>query len=320
MNGPLSYSTTLSPLSIDEVQVSVLRILLYFDIFKHPLKAEEIAKYSEFGKEGLLKVQAALTLLSKERLIKSKDSYYFLSTAEDCVDRRIKGEQYAKQSLRKARKYSRLISAFPFVRGICLSGSISKLYMDKEADIDYFVITSPGRMWIARTLLVLFKKLFLLNSKKYFCVNYFVTEESLSIPNKNIFTATELAFLIPTYSERQYKKLMDANEWYREYYPKFSLRDNRWMIGRKKYFIKPFLEKILSGKTGGKIDDYFFRLTLNHWKKKFPHFNSEKFDLRLRSRKNESKHHPLGYQERILSQYEHKLCDFESRYSVKLHT
>src|SRR5690606_3777846 len=92
-----------------------------------------------------------------------------------------------------ARKKAKLISQFPFVRGVMASGSLSKGYADEKSDIDFFIITIPNRLWIARTLLVLYKRIFLLNSHKFFCVNYFVDEKHLGIEEKNLFTATELA-------------------------------------------------------------------------------------------------------------------------------
>src|SRR4029453_8923510 len=97
-----------------------------------------------------------------------------------------------------------LIASFPYVRCVCISGSLSKKYFDDTTDIDFFVITKPGRLWVCRTFLILFKKLFLLNSKKYFCINYFIDSDNLEIPDQNIFTATELTTLIPMHDYELY--------------------------------------------------------------------------------------------------------------------
>ena len=75
-------------------------------------------------------------------------------------------EKEAKKYLKKLPFFVGLVSMFPFVRGIAISGSLSKGVMYKDGDIDYFIVTAPERLWICRTMLVLFKKLFLLNSKK----------------------------------------------------------------------------------------------------------------------------------------------------------
>ncbi len=316
----ISVEHKITAVLLTDAEISILRILLYFDIFNHPLKESEIASYSPFGAEGSEIVNKNLSRLCDAGLIRKSGSYYHIFIKDTAIKRRLDGEAMAEKALARARWYSGLISRFPYVRGVLLSGSISKNYMDKDADIDYFVITAPERMWICRTFLILFKKIFLFNSKKYFCLNYFITEESLMIPNQNIFTATELAFLIPTYNEGLYHRLMSENTWYRQYYPKLSLRCAKHIVPTTSFAFKNRLEKILSGKAGENLDNLFFKLTLKYWKKKFSHFDPDTFDHRLRSRKNESKHHPLGYQEKILSMYETRIKDFEQQYSVRLNS
>ncbi len=85
--------------------------------------------------------------------------------------------------------------------------------MDERSDLDFFIITAPNRLWIARTLLVLYKRVFLANSHKHFCVNYFIDEKHLEIEEKNLFTATELATVIPLYGSKQYENLQGVNSW-----------------------------------------------------------------------------------------------------------
>ncbi len=118
----------------------------------------------------------------------------------------------------------KLISRFPFVRAVLASGSLSKGYMDEKSDIDFFIITAPHRLWIARTLLVLYKRLFLGGSHKHFCVNYFVDEDHLEIEEKNLFTATELATVLPLYGAEQYKSLIKTNGWVRDFFPNYIAR------------------------------------------------------------------------------------------------
>ena len=42
---------------------------------------------------------------------------------------------------------------------------------------------------------------------KNFCINYFVDSENLEIQEKNIFTATELVTLLPTFGREMYENL-----------------------------------------------------------------------------------------------------------------
>ena len=68
----------------------------------------------------------------------------------------------------------------PYVRGVFISGQLSRYIADQKSDIDYFIVTEPERLWIVRTLFVLFRRTFLLNNRKYFCTNYYVTTEKLA--------------------------------------------------------------------------------------------------------------------------------------------
>ena len=310
---PLGNAVVLS-----SIEKSVVRSLLYFEIFNHPLRVDEIIQCLDIPVSEPECVKIQIEQMVENGYIRQQEGYYFINCKPDVIKRRIHGEELAIESLKKAKLFSSIIARFPFVRAVSLSGSISKYYMDKNSDIDYFIITRPGRMWVARTFLVLFKKLVLLNSKKYFCVNYFITEESLELKSRNVYSATELTSIIPTYNYGLYRFLMTRNSWVNEYYPNFPVRCEKWLIKDRKYFLKKTFEKLLSGKLGEQLDIQFYRMTLRHWKKKFSHFDESTFDHRLRNGRNESKHHPLGYQQRVLQQLSEKIGNYEHRFELSL--
>ena len=298
---------------------AILRSLLYFDIFQYPLTLSELYKYCPY-KSSVIEISVQLEALQSIGYVKRDGGYYCINSENTSafVDRKVKGIIEAKRMLKMAGHFSKFISYFPFVRGICLSGSLSKGYADSKSDIDYFIITEPGRLWLCRTILVLFKKLFLFNSHKYFCVNYFIDTNTLEIPDKNTFTATELVSIIPTYNHTLYKQLMLANGWTDKYLPNSTLKKSENVGHENTSAIKRFAEKMFSGKLGDKLDDKCFHLTLSQWKKKFKDFDPDQFDLRLRSRKNVSKHHPLGFQEKVLKGIEKQIKDFEDKYNISL--
>ena len=181
---------------------SVLRVLAYFDVFKHPLTAREVFEGCDHPSTSPAHVAEALGELQGQGVIRQEGDYYALDAGGCLVERvaeRLASGVRCAQYLRRAYRYSRLIARFPFVRGVCLSGSVSKGRADAGADIDYFIVAAPGRLWVCRTLLTFFKKTVLLNRHRYFCLNYFVAADHFAIPDRNRFTATEIAFLIPTY-------------------------------------------------------------------------------------------------------------------------
>ena len=297
-----------SALNNDEVEV--LKTLTYFDIFSYPLTSKEIKDFFGGVENNNGNVDVALDSLSKKKLVFQLDNFYSLKADKNLSAKRSKGNKLAEPHLKKAKKISKFIGAFPFVRGVFISGSLSKGYMGDDADIDYFIITKPNRLWLARTLLILYKKVFLLNSRKYFCVNYFVDENNLEIEEKNRFTATELVTLIPTYNANIFERLKQQNQWVKNYFPHHQWNSNPETPSGKPKLLKRLLEFLLSRTIGNWLDRAAMKVTLIFWKRKFEHFTDEQFDLALKSRNYVSKHHPQNFQSQVLLKFEEKINSF----------
>ena len=297
----------------------VLRTIIYYDIFNYPLTENDIMNNCGLSNTSSKPCSNALKYLVEKNIIYKLGDHYSLSKDQQAIDRRIKGNKQAKKWLKKSRRFSRLISWFPFVRGISLSGSLSKGFVDEDPDIDYFIITKPNRLWIARTLLIGFKKIFLLNSYKYFCLNYFVTQESMEIEEKNLFTATEIATMIPVFGHNVKKSFFESNEWIREFFPNFEIDVDEDVPFNKTGTLNRFVEFLLSGKFGDKLDARFMKTTIKHWSKKFgKQFTEEEFLLSFKSNKDISKHHPQNFQKRVLEQFNTKLKEIELQHQIKL--
>jgi hypothetical protein len=309
---------TLIPEAIATPSIAALRTLLYFDIFNHPLTSAEVHHYLHHRKSSLEEIRNELRILTENGFVLERGNYFLLNGVADKVARRKSGEKQSLKAIKIAQKYSGIISAFPFIRAVFISGSLSKGYMDAESDIDYFIVTAPRRLWLARTLLVVFKKIFLLNSRKNFCLNYFVASNNLEIPDRNIFTATELISVIPTYNYSEYLNFISNNQWCHEFLPNTKRRSAEYCVRPKRRFGKSILEKSFSGRIGEWLDSFCFHLTLTFWKRKFKHFDTNDFDHKLRSRKDVSKHHPLGYQFKVLKALDEKIRLFELEHRIKL--
>lgn len=288
--------------------------MAYFDIFNFPLLAEELVP--ALNPEEVNGLSDRLSELVAVGLVYQSGPYFALRKSIIENNKRPEIKDLLSHFFRKAEKYSKKISKFPFVRAVFISGSLSKGWADAETDVDYFIVTEPGRLWVARTLLVLYKKVFLFNSRKYFCVNYFVDTANLEIPDKNVFTATELCFLKPMVHPEWLGVMARANGWVEAYYPGWgALAGNQSLPAAAK---PGLLERMLRGGLGEWLDRRAFRFTVWFWKRKFRDFDETSFDLHLRSRKNVSKHHPNGFQTRVLQAYQEKIQNFELEHKVSL--
>ena len=185
------------PITECSAACAILQTLAYFEVFSYPLTREEVWV---FGQDPDLEASAvfdALQTLVDQGIIFQFGPFFQTQNQENWVQQRLDCNRRADEILPIAQQKAQFIGQFPFVRGVFISGSLSKHYMRPDSDVDFFIVTEPGRLWLARTLLVLYKKIFLLNSHKYFCVNYFVDTKHLEIAEKNLFTATESITLLP---------------------------------------------------------------------------------------------------------------------------
>lgn len=303
---------------MEELKKNILKTLLYYDIFSHPLKSEEI--FSFLPKNGIPaeKVKEFLknSASSGNAPFAEKDGYYYIKPAEENVAKRIEKENYSRRMWKRASLVTHIIKRFPFVRAVMVTGSLSKNSSDHTSDLDFMLITKPGRLWIARSMLMLFKKIFFLNSYKFFCINYFITEDNLEISDKNIFTATEIATIKATYNSALLHRFINENSWIKDYFPNYVLCDpllhsGGCRIQENHSIVQKIAEFLLPGSIAAILDKKLMNLTRNHWKKRYPRLPEQERNHMFRSTENVSKTHPGNMQKKILGLYNQKLREYD---------
>jgi hypothetical protein len=207
---------------------------------------------------------------------------------------------------RMGRAATFVIKRFPFVRGIMVSGDLSKNLATKGSDVDFFIITSPDRLWIARALLILFKKVFLFNSKKFFCLNTFLSSDRLTLDDKNIYVAAEVAYLKPMFNLRLFEEFRQANSWILDFFPNFDARflpSPVTMARDRGSFLQKLLELPFTLIPSDGLDTLLLRMMEQVWKRRYPEIDSERRARSFRSTKTESRTYPTDYQELVLTWY-----------------
>ncbi len=297
-----------------ELKKEIIKTLLYFDIFSFPLRAEEIHRYCGV-KTTLRRVAEVLPELVKNGQLWQFGEYYLMRDKREWVSQRERNYRHSRVKLKTARRNAALISQFPFVRAVSISGSLSKYSADEAADIDYFIIVRSRRLWICRTLLHFFKKLTYLFGKQHdFCMNYFLGEEELELKDKNFYTALESITILPMYGLDMHKAFYRANPWVKSYFPNCNpLQQLAAPVEERPSLAKRLGELSFYKRWGHWANDGLHRLTIWWWRHKFSWkgFPMEHFDQDLRATPGESKYHPDDYQRHILKAYRQRLQEFE---------
>ena len=221
------------------------QVLHYFSFFNHALSAHEILRYIAVP-ASLDTVKEGLRLLASEGIVYEKQGWYALDP--ESPELRLKHEQLNKKRLNLARRVGRFIALFPFVRGVYLSGSLSKSgVQSKEDDLDFFILTASNRVWTAKFFLIVFKKIFLLNSEKYFCINLLMDENQLSLAKRNRYTATEVVSLVSLKNVHGLEQFLAANHWVKEYFPNVALPEKSTVESGYTRMVERILNSLLGG-------------------------------------------------------------------------
>ena len=291
-----------------KIENSILKVLAYFDLFHYPLTAEEIRSFLDQPCNEA-DINIVLQNLIEAGKIFRLNNFYSLQNDPLLAGRRIKGNERAGSLLKIAERVASRLYKFPYVRAVGISGSVSKNFADENADIDYFIITKANRLWIARTLLHIFKKSPLLkNRKEHYCMNYFVDEVDLLIEEKNVYTATELYTIIPVAGNGSMRKFFAANSWAHDFFPNLSLPAIKEEQKESPWY-KKFIENLFNNKLGNWLDNYFFRLTTKRWKKKEEEqrLNTKGERMGLKTGKHFSKPNPVFFHDWFMNKYEQRL-------------
>ncbi len=208
---------------------TLLPPLVFFDLFDYPLTSMEVWRLQVESRKSKVEryadVVAMLEDLEKEGIIESGNGFWFLKGRRGLIETRNRRHVLAYRKWRKAMRMVRILRCFPFIRMIGVANTLAYDNAADASDIDFFIITSRGRVWSARLFVVSFLMLFGLRPhgakrRDTICTCFFVDESDLSL-ERCLLPQTDAPDLPFAYwfsmiwpvldSDGAYQKLWDAN-------------------------------------------------------------------------------------------------------------
>ena len=298
---------------------SILKVMAYFDTFNYPVTIEEISSFLDqpIQRETL---HTALQSLLDKQLIWDLGQFYSLKNDPDLQEKRLNGNKRAVKQLKYAMRVSLVLSWFPFIRGVAISGSLSKNIAYKNSDLDFFIITATNRLWIIRTFMLMLVRGFAFIGSRCICLNYFLDDQALEIEEKNIFTAIEIATLLPVRGIHSFESFFSANRWIFEYLPNARLKK---MPEKELYsgLLKRGIEWLFNNQLGDKIDNWLLQYFSRRWekvlvlRKAFPNGF-------LRGAISIGKHFykptPYDFQQKVLSKFQERMNNVKAQHDLSL--
>ena len=243
-------------LSIQNLADAILHTVVYADLFDYPLTSQQIHRFLTAYTAPLDVVEESLA--HDDRLCQRLGSiqpFWFLAGREHLVELRRQRDAFSQVLWRKARRYGALVAHAPFVRMVAITGSLSmNNAIVPDDDVDLLIVTAPGRLWLARGLVILVVHLARLQGLEL-CPNYLMSEHHLQLGEPSLFTAHELAQLTPLCGMATYHRLLQTNTWLSEYLPNFSpYQPPERKPGTVARGTQHLLEALLSGRLGDAVE------------------------------------------------------------------
>ncbi len=277
---------------------AILHTVSYADIFDHPLNRREIHRYLTKTAADMGQIETGLIhLVADGRLIENKSMGWFALPGRDPIFlTRLERNHRARKLWRQAEKFSTIIGRIPFVRMVAVTGSLAADNPDKQADIDLFIVTQPGRLWLTRLLVISVVRLAAAVGISL-CPNYFVTSRNLVIETQNLYTTREICQMVPLVGLDVYAQFRQANRWTEHFLPN---------AGQEAFF--PFraateinrpklLERLLNGRLGDRIERW-------EMERKVIKLSADGRNDETRFTTDQCKGHIDGHQSKIMEQVE----------------
>jgi hypothetical protein len=197
---------------------AIIKTLVYADVFDYPLTADELHRYLIGVPAGRGAVRTAVSsMTSPGQLLTRSGKYVTLLGRESTIEIRRRRAAVSANYWRRAMRYGRFIGGFPFVRMVAVTGALA---MDNvaDADIDYLIVTEPGRLWLCRALVVGLVRAAAARGATL-CPNYFLSERALVLHERNLFTAHEVTQMVPLAGSSTYARFRELNRWTDDFLP-----------------------------------------------------------------------------------------------------
>jgi hypothetical protein len=288
------------------LEAAILRTVLYADVFDFPMKPEEIHHF--LISDEPISLDEINQTLRQSRWLKQKlqliDEYIIYEGRAEIVPIRQKREAASQDLWPQALYWGRWLAALPFVRMVALTGALAvRNAADGDDDLDYMLITSPHRVWLARAFAIAVVRIGRLRGVKI-CPNYVLAETSLIQTRQDVFLAHEVAQMIPLYGNDYYRRFREANDWVYQQLPNaldpfFDVEQTTSKIAKT---VKKILEVVCGGALGNWLEQWEYHRKLRRFAADMqtPHSSAQVDDTQVKGHFNDHGHPALQkYDQRL---------------------
>jgi hypothetical protein len=199
--------------------------VLYGSVFDYPLTRAEVYRFLMAPGGSRAEVETAMDdALARGDDLETDGLFLYPRGKSSSVATRIARSRYAPEAWRRARRNARLIWSLPYVRMVAVTGALAMDNVEQGDDIDFMVVTEPGRLWMTRGMILIVAR-FARARGDTLCPNYIISMRALELEQRDPYTAHELAQMVPIHGRTVAERFWMLNAWSRDFLP------NAWWRG-----------------------------------------------------------------------------------------
>ncbi|MEC8276210.1 MAG: hypothetical protein VX026_00740 [Myxococcota bacterium] len=285
--------------AITQAGQQLLRMVAYFDVFEHPLRFSEVEQLTAHPRATVEQLVTDYPHLFE----RNADFVWLKGTSPDWS---VITQKRARAVVKwpKALKHGSQLAQLPFVKGVLLTGSMSKGAISEDGDFDFLLIVETHRVWLVKSIIEAFRKAMPQPWRECYCANYIVGMDTLALRHRNVFTAVELSTAIPLFGAEACRAFVEANAWAAQF-----VSNQKFVLERAAIVpSKPIGSS--SNAMLEALDSHSLRLWNRYWERKYKHLPDAVRQKRFRRERGKAANHLHDFQDRVIDALEMRLQHF----------
>lgn len=202
----------------EQVQDAVVATVAYSDVFDMPIARADVFRFLVRCRADQNEVNAAADALVAAGRLGGSDQLLYLPGRDEVLAIHAERVARAADMWPKAITWGARIGRLPNVVAVAVTGGLAVDSVAPHDDADYFIITKPGRLWLTRLLILVLVRLAERDDIEL-CPNYIVSESALTMDERTIYVARELAQTVPIVGADRCMELREINRWMFDHLP-----------------------------------------------------------------------------------------------------
>ena len=285
--------------AITHVGQQLLRMVAYFDVFEHPLRYTELEQLTSHPRAMVE------SLVSKHpELFEHNSNYVWLRGTSPDWEAITQKRARATVEWPRALKHGAQLARLPFVKGVLLTGSMSKGAISEDSDFDFLLIVETHRVWLVKSIIEAFRKAMPQPWRECYCANYIVGLDALTLHHQNVFTAVELSTAIPLFGAEACQAFVGANAWAAQFVA------NQKFVMERASIVPSMPFRSSSNAVLGALDSQSQRIWNRYWERKYKHLPDSVRAKRFRRERGKAANHLHDFQDRVIEAVDQRLQRF----------